>query len=306
MEIRHLKYFATVAETLSFSEAAKILYRAQPAISQQIADLEEELGTELLKRTKRKVELTQAGRIFYKRVKEILANIEDAAETAYRTSQGEEGVLSIGFLGPAVFHFLPEAIKKFRKKFPKVNIKMYDMYPEVQHEALRSGKISVGFTRPFDKKKHSNTDSFVVYRDEFLVAMPNKHKLAKREDQLSLSDIIDEKFVIINRTIAPGFFELLKGILGKHERDIQIAFEANEVQTILTMVESECGIAILPGCMKNMRHTKVQFKPIETKANADLLMTWKKDEEDVLVHNFIEVVKELKTKNKNLKEFSCC
>src|SRR5580658_7134159 len=132
MELRHVRYFISVASNLSFSEASRRLHVAQPAISQTILDLEEELGVKLLLRTGRGVELTAAGKAFFAEAKEVMLRADGASKAAQRASRGETGCLRIGFLPCAAGPFIPALIKSYRKEFPKVDVQLRDLNTEQQ------------------------------------------------------------------------------------------------------------------------------------------------------------------------------
>lgn len=147
MELRHLRYFVGVAHHLNYSEASRRLDVAQPAISQTILDLEEEVGARLLHRTKRSVELTAAGATFLREAEQILAHANEAAQLARRAERGEVGSLGIGFFGTASAPFLPRLVCSYRRKFPDVQLRLYELTPDQQLAAFDDGRIDVGFTR---------------------------------------------------------------------------------------------------------------------------------------------------------------
>src|SRR6201997_4779392 len=143
MELRHLRYFAGVAQYLNYSEASRRLHIAQPAISQTILDLEDELGVKLLLRTKRAVQLTAAGTTFLREGEEILRRASDAQRLAQRAARGEVGSLAIGFFGTAAAPILPGLVKAFRKKFPDVELRLFEMNPDQQLAAFDEGRLDL-------------------------------------------------------------------------------------------------------------------------------------------------------------------
>src|SRR5690242_11134118 len=146
MELRHLRYFVGVAHHLNFSEASRRLHVAQPAISQTILDLENELGVKLLLRNSRSVELTAAGNAFFTEAQGVVLRADGARMAAQRASRGEIGCLRIGFLPCAAGPFIPALIKSYRKQFPNVEIELHDMNTEQQLKAFEDGKIDIGFS----------------------------------------------------------------------------------------------------------------------------------------------------------------
>src|SRR5208283_1858266 len=145
MELRHLKYFVAVAEELHYGRAAKKLNIAQPPLSQQIMNLEEELGIKLFDRSRRRIQLTDAGSYFLKEARRVLLHVEQAAETAARIYRGQAGRLMVGFVGSVVHTFLPEGLRLFRERFPDVELVLQEINTAEQIKALHASRIDVGF-----------------------------------------------------------------------------------------------------------------------------------------------------------------
>jgi DNA-binding transcriptional LysR family regulator len=148
MELRHLRYFVAVAEELHFGRAAKRLYIAQPPLSQQIHQLEEELEVSLFKRTNRRVELTDAGQAFLGEAYKILAQVEQAKLLAQRTARGEVGKLALGFVSSAAFELLPRLLYAYREQYPQIHVSLHEMEKDQQIAALFSRQLQVGLLRP--------------------------------------------------------------------------------------------------------------------------------------------------------------
>ena len=146
--IRHLRYFVAVAEELHFGRAAKRLYIAQPPLSQQIEQLEEELGVSLFKRTNRSVELTNAGQAFLDQAYKILAHVEQAKLLASLTARGELGKLALGFVSSAAFELLPHLLSAYREQHPQIHVSLHEMEKDEQIAALFARQIQVGLLRP--------------------------------------------------------------------------------------------------------------------------------------------------------------
>ncbi|SRR6266542_792209 len=163
MELRHFRYFAAVAQHLNYTRASRHLHVAQPAISQTILDLEDELGVKLLWRTKRSVQLTAAGTAFLREITQILGQADQAKRAALRAARGETGRVAIGFMGSAAGPFLPRVIRAYRQRYPEVELALWEMTPEQQLPALESGGIDVGFSRPFPKETRDWLDGTLIY-----------------------------------------------------------------------------------------------------------------------------------------------
>src|SRR5215471_9442768 len=174
MEIRHLRYFCVLAEQLHFTKAALLLNVAQPALSHQIRQLEEELGTQLVERSNRRVRLTAAGEIFLARSARILEQLDQAARETTRAGQGDSGSLVIGVVSTAVCSVLPELLRSFRREAPSILVDIREMEPAEQVEALRRETIDIGLL--FLAIQDAALDSLVVSKERLIVALPTGHR----------------------------------------------------------------------------------------------------------------------------------
>jgi len=261
VELRYLLYFATVADEQSFTRAAEKLRIAQPAISQQIRTLEEELEVKLLLRTKRSVRLTAAGQVFLREAKEILKRVEQSRTHARRAAQGATGTLSIGCFGWTASLFLPELIHAYRTRYPAVRITLDEQLPREQLEALEAGRIDVGFTRSLPKTKVSRFLQERVYRDRVVAALPNRHALAGSQE-ISLDQLADEDWVFLSRRTSPEVvdeFTLLCANAGFSPRIIN---EAARIQTVFTMIAAGIGVSVTPSYIRRFNPPGVTFVPI--------------------------------------------
>jgi DNA-binding transcriptional LysR family regulator len=261
VELRYLLYFATVADEQSFTRAAEKLRIAQPAISQQIRTLEEELEVKLLLRTKRSVRLTAAGQVFLREAKEILKRVEQSRTHARRAAQGATGTLSIGCFGWTASLFLPELIHAYRTRYPAVRITLDEQLPREQLEALEAGRIDVGFTRSLPKAKASRFLQERVYRDRVVAALPARHALAGSRE-ISLEQLADEDWVFLSRRTSPEVvdeFTLLCANAGFSPRIIN---EAARIQTVFTMIAAGIGVSVTPSYIRRFNPPGVTFVPI--------------------------------------------
>lgn len=261
MELRYLLYFATVAELQSFTRAAEKLRIAQPAISQQIRTLEEELEVKLLVRTKRSVRLTAAGQVFLREAKDILNRVERARTDARRAAQGATGTLSIGCFGWTASLFLPELIQAYRIRYPAVRISLDEQLPREQLDALEAGRIDVGFTRSLPKTKATRFLHERVYRDRVVAALPHRHALAGSRE-ISLEQLADEDWVFLSRHSSPEVvdeFTLLCTNAGFSPRIIN---EAARIQTVFTMIAAGIGVSLTPSYIRRFNPPGVTFVPI--------------------------------------------
>jgi DNA-binding transcriptional LysR family regulator len=291
MELRHLRYFISVASNLNFSEASRRLHVAQPAISQTIFDLEDELGVKLLTRTRRKVKLTAAGSAFFEEAQGIVLRADRARMTAQRASRGEIGCLRIGFLPCAAGPFLPKLIKSYRKQFPNVEVQLHDMNTEKQLNAFDEGKIDIGFTRPFPKERAKEFGCDIVYEDQMEIVLPANHALAKKS-VVNLKDLSGETFLEYYRRGAPAMFSEVISMFRKAGFSPKAVLEFEQLSSVILAVESGLGVSLSLGFVRGMltRDSVVrQIKPASSKI--PLCAVWPVGPQEPIVESFLRVLK---------------
>lgn len=277
MELRHLRYFVAVATELNFSRAAEKSLVAQPALSTQIADLEREIGTPLLFRNKRVVRLTAAGAVFLKDAQAILMDADSAKEKALRASRGETGELSIGFFAAPTMLFLPNLIQRFRAQYPDVTIRMSEMTPDKQLNALETGEISVGFTRPLPPG-HPDLATQILFRERLLAVVAESHPLASRQ-RVRLSDLAGEQFVLLDRPVATGLYDHIIAACRSAGFSPQINNSPDLMATVLTLVAAEQGISIVPEGVQNLRSRQIAFIPVTPAIDPiPLIVCWRSNQ----------------------------
>lgn len=203
-ELRHLVYFLAVARHLHFRKAAESLNVAQPALSRQIADLERALGVGLFSRTRRRVELTAAGRALMERVEPVLRSLKGVESELSALSKGEIGHIRVGFTGLAMATVLPEILRKFHKLHPGIRLELNESPTVRQLEALEAGDIACGFFHP--DKLPPSVKTRQLLRERNGVLLPTDHPLAKKRG-LSLRDLAQTPFVLFPRAHNPGFYD---------------------------------------------------------------------------------------------------
>ena len=260
MELRHLRYFRAVAEELHFGRAADRLHIAQPPLSQQIRQLERELAVTLLVRTTRKVELTPAGETYLKRVVAILDAVDEAGGQARRIAEGAEGQLAIGCVGSATYSLLPRLVRALREELPGVDVSVRgEMLAPAQITALLTGEIDLALLRPPIEQSGLLVET--VRRDRLIVALPEGHALATRDD-LSVSDLRDEEFVAHaghGRSVMSSILTAMCADAGFVPR---IRHEVEETSTLVTLVSAGLGVAIVPEPTAALDIAGVCYRPL--------------------------------------------
>lgn len=290
MELRHIRYFCAVADWRGFNRAAKALHVAQSAISEQILDLEREIGVQLLNRSQHRVSLTPAGEIFLEEARKVLADATRAVDRARRSAQGEIGSLRIGFLVWGASAFLPRMIRDFRKQNPGVRVSLVEMLPTEQSEALIRGTLDVGFTRPLQPPYAAQLRSESLYFDPFIAVLPVDHRLAKA--QLALRELADEPFVICEREISPTLFDRITGLCAEAGFSPRIVQTSNVLSSVLALVEAGEGVTLIPSSLRHVRFTDLAFCPItEPRGTIELVLAWSPEREGAVQEAFLKFVR---------------
>jgi DNA-binding transcriptional LysR family regulator len=291
MELRHLRYFCAVAEELHFGRAAERLHIAQPPLSQQIRQLERELGVDLFVRSTRKVELTPAGAAYRKRAVAILDAVDDAAEQAQRIAEGVEGHLAIGCVGSATYSLLPQLVRALREALPSVDVSVRgEMLAPAQLSALLAGEIDLALLRP--PVEQSGLSVETVRRDRLLVALPAGHQLAAR-DELHVGDLRDEEFVAHagGRSVMNSLVTAICADAGFVPR---IRHQVEETSTLVTLVAAGIGVAIVPEPTAALDIAGVRYVPLAPATlGVDLVAARAAANDSAVIANVLAVLRTL-------------
>lgn len=289
MELRHLRYFAAVVKWKGYREASRRLHIAQPAISQTVRDLEEELGLKLFSRAKRVAQLTPEGKLFYGEALRTLAQAEAAINTAKRAAKGEMGQLAIGFLGSATYAFLPELVRKYKAQFPGVKLALQELTPLQQEIAFDKGEIDIGFTRTLSTEQSQTFSSRCLYRDPMMAVLPYSRRIETK--RLRLTDLASDSFVLFHREGSPSLFDTITGMCNKAGFSPRVENEPNLMQTVLSLVEAEQGVAIVPACVTNLRsHGVCFYRLLPDDTRVELVVAWKKENQSVVLRAFLDLI----------------
>ncbi|MCI0393231.1 MAG: LysR family transcriptional regulator [Acidobacteria bacterium] len=289
MELRHLRYFTAVAEELNFRRAAEQLHIAQPPLSKQIGDLEEELGVELFRRTRRRVELTEAGRVFLAEARLTLEQAEQAARAAQRASRGEIGRLVIGFVMSATCTVLPESLRVFRARYPHVELAIEETTTGQGVEDLHKKRIHLAFLRlPLsDKALRFET----VLQEPLILALPEGHPLANKP-QVSVRMLAGQPFIIFPRDQGSGFFDQIVSFCNRAGFSPKVVQEATQMQTILSLVASGLGVALIPASVQSLHSSGVVYKALrERTPKTGIAVAWLPEDTSPALAEFLGVVR---------------
>ena len=256
MELRHLRYFLTLAQELHFSKAAEKLYIVQPALSRQIKDLEKELGFPLFERDKRNVHLTTAGEYFKKETEFIFNTLEDARQKANLIAEGLSGEIRIGYVGSAAYKVIPNLVAAINKKFPNAQVYLLEESSAQQVEQLQNGDLDICFIRNTTTRK--NITQKIITKETFSLVFPSSHWLANKKIN-SLKQLKNERFILPPKKNGEEYHAHILSIF--HDAGFKpiILHESAHASTILKLVENNLGISLLPSFYKKIATEKVKF-----------------------------------------------
>lgn len=291
VELRHLRYFVAVAEELSFTRAAERLHMAQPPLSTQIRALERALGVELFDRSRRAIALTDAGELLLAEARPLLVQVEQALAAVARAGTGEAGRLTVGFVPSASVATLPDHLRAFRARYPRVELFLREMAPDELIAALHGGGIDLAVLYlPFaDARLAART----ILREPLVAALPAEHRLAEgAAAPLRVADLRDEPFVLPARHHMPG---LNAGVLETCRR---AGFEPQAVQkdvwlmqTVLGLVAAGIGVALVPASVEKLGRSGVAFRPLLDPGPAvEMGAFWRADDRSATLRNFVSVL----------------
>ncbi len=288
VELRQLRYFAMVARELNFTRAAGRLRVAQPALSRQIKQLEDELGLRLLERDKRSVRLTPAGASF---LLEARALVEQADKALMNAREGASRKFNVGYVWGLFHSTAPAALHRLRAKSPGSTLNLLDMSASQQARALESGRLDFGFIGTAFEADLAGLEKSKVGECEFHVVLPQDHKFARKRE-LSLGMLVNEVFLVISGDEFPGASRLMLDACesaGFKPRVLQVADRGH---ALLGLVAAGCGIAILPETLRALPHENVVFRPAVPAIKSEIFVAWRKGLDQPLVDQILAVIHE--------------
>jgi LysR family hca operon transcriptional activator len=291
MELRHLRYFVAVAETQSLTLAAKSkLHTSQPSLSRQIHGLEEEIGTKLMTRTARGIELTAAGRTFLGHARGILSQVDAAAEAARRVDHPAKPCFSMGFLTGHELTWMPEALRILRDELPNIDVMISSQSSPLLADGLSKGKIDAAFLR---REKGVPGLAFrLLVKEPLTVILPSDHHLAALE-ALSPRDLVGETFVAVSNT-APVLRKIIDNYLKRSGVNITPAHEADHVTMGLSLIVSTRGVGLLPAYAQNFLPSSVTSRPLKGYTpTVELVLGYKKTNQSSILKLLLSRLDEL-------------
>jgi DNA-binding transcriptional LysR family regulator len=287
VELRHIRYFLAVAEERHFTRAAAKVGIGQPPLSQQIKDLEREVGAALFHRLAHGAELTEAGKAFLAGVKEMPAIAQTATMAARRAARGELGSLRVGFTSTATFNVVvPSTIRSFRRAYPEIYLTLEEANTTRLVAGLRDGTLDAVFLRP----GAPDTGELQLRRlseEPMVVALPERHAAARLEE-VDLAILKDDPFLLFPRDVAPTVYDTIVDACRAAGFEPVIGQVAPHFTSIVNLVAAELGVSIVPASMMQVRVTGVAYQRIAGQSpTTHLALAYRRGETSPVVRNFI-------------------
>jgi DNA-binding transcriptional LysR family regulator len=278
-DLRQLRHFIAVAEQLHFGRAAAALHISQPPLSRSIQDLEARIGATLLARSRRRVALTPEGARFLVEAKRILAQLERAVLEVGSMAAGDGGRLRLGFVSLADYGMLPGLLKTYKAARPGVDLALREMLSPDQAAALAAGELDFGLLLP--PVAGADLEHVVVQRERFVAALPARHRLAReggrKAGRLAVRELAGEAFVMVPRAIAPGLHDIVAALTARAGFAPRVAQEAIQMQTVVSLVSSGLGVALVPASVANLGRRGVAYRELaDAHPRLDLWLAWRR------------------------------
>ncbi|GGU48634.1 transcriptional regulator CatR [Pseudomonas laurentiana] len=294
MELRHLRYFRVLAQTLNFTRAAEQLHIAQPPLSRQIRQLEETLGVELLERS-RPLRLTEAGRFFHEQSAALLDQLEQVAEATRRIANSERQWLRIGFAPSTLYDLLPELIRQLRRS-EDLELGLQEMITLQQVEALKAGRIDIGFGRI--RINDPAIEQHVLREDPLVAALPCGHPLLGQP--LDLARLAREPFVLYPATPRPSYADHIMALFANHGLSVRVVQWTNELQTALGLVAAGLGITLVPASVQTQHRADIVYAPLtETSAVSPIILSRRAGDNSPLLTHCLALIDQMQAVDNN-------
>ncbi|CAM3518543.1 LysR substrate-binding domain-containing protein [Bordetella flabilis] len=286
MELRHLRYFAVLAEELHFGRAAARLAISQPPLSVAIRQLEDSVGARLFERNSKEVRLTAAGHAMRASARKILAQAEEAAVEARDAAAGVVGHLRIGFVGAMLYRGLPQALRGFQGRYPGVRVKLTEMNSAEQITELMQGGLDLGFVHT--SRMPQELESRLLVSEPFVCCLPARHRLSRRAS-VRASDLRDETFVLFGQGVSPDYHDRILSICAEAGFRPQVRHEARHWLAVVSLVSQGLGVALVPQALSHSALRGAVFRPLAgARARSDAYGVSRRDARSPLIDRLLD------------------
>lgn len=292
IELRQLRYFATVAEELHFGRAARRLHMTQPPLSQTIMALEEMLGAPLFERNRRGVTLTAAGTALLPEAQRLLLQAAGLAELVQRAATGASGRLALAFVSSADYSVLPPSLRAYRAEYPQVEITLKEATSDLQLDDLLAGRVDAGLLiPPLPDRARQELEYLPVLREPLVLAAPAGLPLLAAAS-VDLRTLAGMPLIIFPRHISPGLYDAILSVFRDAGVTPEVGQEAIQMQTIVSLVSAGMGIALVPQSVSNLRRPGVEYLPlVQSTPLVETGLAWRRDNASPVLRGFLELMK---------------
>ena len=263
MEIHQLRYFIATAEELSVNAAARRLHISQPAMSRQIQLLEEELGIALFQRIKKRMVLTDAGRFFLDRARQILCDLETSTQQMQEKFGEAKRTIRLGLLSIFLDDIVGPAVREMKKSFPNVSVSLFELSPRAQLDRLRDDDLDVALLGNLGEDDLARFEVRSIMKNRMAVVLPEDHRFALRK-QLSLAELANDSFISLSDSAFPGRRRFFRNVCLSQGFDPRIVEECDSLSLLLTSVSAGSGVALLPEHSRKLSHLGCVFVRLKT------------------------------------------
>ena len=292
MELRHLRYFAAVARERNFTRAAEKLHIAQPPLSRQVQQLEDELGIDLIEAGSRPLRLTEAGRLFYEQAVQVLERIDEMKAMVGHLHDADRLRFSMGFVPSTLYGKLPEVIRGYRAARPNVELTLLELTSVEQIAALKDGRIDVGFGRiPLDDPA---LDRQLLRNEKLLAAVPGNHPALARGGALHLTDLASEPLIVYPKSPRPSYADQVLSLFREAGIKPPTVHEVRELQTALGLVAAEAGVCVVPASVERLRRDNVAYRPMDSiDAVSPIIMSSRKGDRSPEIALVLKLIRQM-------------
>ncbi|MBO9828898.1 LysR family transcriptional regulator [Xanthomonas sp. A2111] len=293
MDLRQLRYFVAVARERNFTRAAELLHIAQPPLSRQIQQLEEQLGTRLIVRSSRPLRLTDAGKLFYEEALQVLGRVEQMQDAARRLGRSEQRVFAIGFVASALYGGLPTLVRRLRQQRPDLDIRLLELMSGEQIEALKTGRIDLGVGRI--RHDDDAVERLVLREERLVVALPMDHPLAASDAPLAPDALTAQRLIVYPSQPRPSFADQVLSLL--RDRGIRplAVQEVRELQTALGLVAAEMGLCVIPASVRVLRRDLHYRLLDDERATSPIILSHRRNDSSDLLPLIQRLIREMYT-----------
>jgi DNA-binding transcriptional LysR family regulator len=293
MDVRQLRHFVAVADTLHFGRAAELLRMTQPPLSQSILALEREIGSALFVRTKRRVALTAFGAQWLALVRPAIAQIDDLPERAQQLREGQAGQLSLSFVSTADYNLLPLLVRAFTARFPTVELRLTEATSDQQVPALLEQHCHAGIIIPPATKLPRELRYARLLTEPLVAAVPEawlgEGRIGLTDGRMTADAVSRLPMVLFPEAIAPAFHALVTDYVAGHGGRVNVIQQAIQMQTIVSLVSAGLGIALVPASLRNLARAGVRYVDLQDAPMLETGIVWRRDDDTPTLRHFLDL-----------------